>query len=90
MTIIRPNKKYIQYCNNCSEDGIKPMNYNVWKTHHNPSSAKLSKWKNAKYAPSLWEKIDKDPIYRSILELRVRDCDASAVGDQPTMGFRKK
>ena len=81
--------EYQNYYANCQEDGIQPMQYGVWQNNHNPTLNDLSRWNKARTAPSLWEKINKDPVYDAILNTRIRkDNDGMILSDVPTMGNR--
>jgi hypothetical protein len=81
--------EYQKYYANCIEDGIQPMQYDKWQKNHTTMND-LSRWNNARTAPSLWEKMDKDPVYNAILNTRIRkDDNGMILSDTPTMGNRK-
>ena len=82
------NKKYKDYCANCQDDGIKPMTYEKWVKNHNPNPDELPRWKGAKTAPTLWDKVRKDPVFNFTLRNRVGD-DAIPTRENPSMGYRK-
>jgi hypothetical protein len=83
--------EYQNYYANCREDGIQPMQYDKWQNNHNPTVDNLTRWNNARTAPSLWDKINKDPEYNAILNSRIRkDREGMILSDAPTMGNRSK
>ena len=66
------------------------MQYDKWQNNHNPTMNDLSRWNKARTAPSLWEKINKDPVYDAILNTRIRKVNNGVIlSDTPTMGNRK-
>jgi hypothetical protein len=72
------------------EDNIQPMQYDKWQKNHNSNVDNLTRWHKARTASSLWEKIEKDPVYNAILNTRIRkDNNDVILSDTPTMGNRK-
>jgi hypothetical protein len=83
--------EYQNYYANCIEDGIQPMQYDKWQKNHNPTVDNITRWNKARTAPSLWEKMEKDPLYNAILNSRIRkDNDGMILSDAPTMSNRRK
>ena len=88
---MKPDKKYQDYCANCRDDAIEPMSYHKWQKNHSKSADNLIRWNNARTAPSVWDKIDKDPEYKAILNTRIkRDDDGTILSEKPTMSNRVK
>jgi hypothetical protein len=82
--------EYQNYYANCIGDNIQPMQYDKWQKNHNSNLDNLTRWYKARTAPSLWEKIEKDPEYNAILNTRIRkDNNDVILSDTPTMGNRK-
>lgn len=79
--------KYKDYCLNCEDDNIKPMSYDQWTKHYNPNPDELPRWKRSRSAPTLWDKIRKDPVFEYTLKSRIGDGDDFP--ESPSMGNRK-
>lgn len=68
-------KKYIDYHEECLTNNKIPLSMIEWNKKISIAEQKRlnSKWKGARQAPSLWEKMDRDPVYESTLIKRGGD-----------------
>lgn len=70
----RPTPEYIRYQRLCVMDNIKPMQYDTWNKLQSVSETKepenIARWENARSAPTLWDKIENDPVFANTLKLR--------------------
>jgi len=67
----RSSPEWDNYRRNCIVDGIKPMSFEKWnniKTEKEPED--MSRWNGARTAPTLWDKINKDPVFEETLRIR--------------------
>ena len=73
-----------KYKDNCISDGIKPMPYDKWLNIRidKKKEENMTRWENAKTAPTIWDKIDKDPVFEKTLRIR------TGSEFDPTMGNR--
>lgn len=80
-----------KYSENCKLSDLKPMNLDMWiKNNINrPPKEDLSRWKNTKTAPSLWEKMNKDPVYEAQIMRRVPIDDGVIIGGDLSISNRK-
>jgi hypothetical protein len=82
-------KDYQRYKNLCESDGIKPMDINKWLFMHTDKHEDMSRWNKSRTAPSLWEKMDKDVLYDSLLKGRV-DPDIDYVSMSNRVEIKRK
>lgn len=83
--------EYQNYVLNCNDDNIEPMSYDLWVKNHNTKQENLSRWNGSRTAPSLWEKMKKDPVYMHTLTSRIpTDEFGDTLCEEPSMGYRKK
>jgi hypothetical protein len=84
----RSSPEWEKYRADCISDGIKPMSFDKWNSvldknlNKDKKPENLSRWNNAKSAPTLWDKIDKDPVFEKTLRIRTNS------ETDPTMGNR--
>lgn len=93
---------YKDYLQNCKSDNIEPMSEKSWKKRHRHKNRKpnstvynkgqkedLSRWNNAQYAPSLWEKMEKDLLFSEILEQRLDESGNTTMSNRVEVRYVK-
>lgn len=84
MKLYRRPKEYQEYWHSTKN----PLKYEQWVRLNKPPED-LTRWKGARTAPTLYEKIEKDPVFAAALRTRLPiDEDGDVCRDNPTMGNR--
>jgi hypothetical protein len=80
----KESSEWKKYKYNCISDGIKPMSYDKWLNIRidKKKQEDMTRWENAKTAPTIWDKIDKDTVFEKTLRIR------TGSEFDPTMGNR--
>jgi len=89
MTIEIPNGHICKHCQSIIEQKtthIKKPKGPKMATTRPEEQEYLTRWKGARSHPSLWEKIDRDPVYESALKGRTGPDGKGIIDDNTTMG----
>ena len=84
--------RYSEYCNTCKKTNTEKKKFDDWLeyTMTKPSRDNVTRWEGTRTAPSLWEKISKDPVYESQIMSRVPiDRDGVITGGDLSLSNRK-